>query len=271
MQRHELLISTDWLAANLFDDDVRIVDLRWSLDDQDWGERAYVGAHIPGAVYLHYLRDLSEPDDRVPGRIASPDRFRAVMEAAGIGDNTRVVAYDDNNIFMAARLVWSLHYYGHTNARILDGGIPKWLAEGRPAESGRVGRSRQQFTPRLNPAIRASKEDVLAISTRDCQLLDCRMDRTWFATGMHIPGAGRLPAPTVLREDGTWKPLEDLRQLVASTGGSPGKPVVLYCGGGVSASCCYVMFKMLGVENIAVYDGSWQEWGSDPNTPKEPH
>lgn len=274
MSREELLVSTDWLAAHLDDPRVRVVDVRWRLNEPEKGQAEYREAHIPGAIYLHWLRDLSDPDDPVEGQIAPPERFREAMERAGIDDGALVVAYDDNEIFMAARLAWCLHYYGHPQVRILDGGLPKWRSEGRPLESGHAAPRHRpgRFTPRPNPALRLTKEEVLrAVAGGTAQLFDCRMDSTWQEAGAHIPGARRLPAPTFLAADGSWRPTEEIAHMIAAAGADRGRPIVLYCGGGVSASCAFIALRLAGYENMAVYDGSWSEWSADPATPKEPH
>jgi len=232
MQSDDPFISTAELAALAGRPDVRLVDVRWSLDDPDEGEREYERAHITGAVYLHWYRHLSDPYDPILGQIASPKRFRETMERAGIGDDTLVVGYDDNVIFMAARLAWCLQHYGHGWVRWLDGGLPKWVAEGRPLESGRVEPpGGAAFTPRPQPALRQTKEDVLAL-VRDGGplLLDCRMERTWVETGAHIPGARRLPAPSLLRENGTLRDADEIAALARAAGACPDEPVVLYCG-----------------------------------------
>jgi thiosulfate/3-mercaptopyruvate sulfurtransferase len=272
MKRDEILVSTEWLSSHLSDPSVRIADLRWALSDPLEGERQYEQGHIPGAVYLDWLRDLSDPDDAVAGQIAPPERFVAAMARAGIGDDTLVIAYDDNIIFMAARLAWLFHYYGHDNLRILDGGFPTWLAEGRPVETARPRPAAARFTPKAQPALRMTKDDVLAVVWQgDRQLFDCRMDSTWLAAGAHIPGASRLPAPTLLEPSGTWRSTEEIAQIAGRSGADPDQPIVLYCGGGISASAAYVALRMAGYRNLAVYDGSWSEWSADPSTPKETH
>ncbi len=273
MTRDDLLISTDGLAAIVDDPNLRIVDVRFVLDDPLAGEVAYEAGHIPGAVYLDWYRDLSDPHDPVPGQLAQPDDFRRTMEAAGIGDGSHVVAYDDGVIFMAARLVWCLRVYGHDDARILDGGWPKWIREGRPVETGPAGaRTPSTFTVRDRRPLRATKADVLGCVERgDALLLDCRMDATWAAAGAHIPGAVRLPAPSLLRDDGTLLPADELERLAAAAGASRRDEIVLYCGGGISASLAFGALDALGYTNVRVYDGSWSEWEADPATPKERH
>jgi len=271
--RQQLLVSTEALSAALTDPGIRVVDVRYSLDDPEWGRREFEAGHVPGAVYLHWLDDLSDPDDPVDGQLAPADRFRETMEAAGIGDQARVVAYDDGVIFMAARLVWCLRSYGHDAAQILDGGLPAWVREGRPLEQGPARPvAPARFTPRPAPRIRATKHDVLAaVSAGDAMLLDCRMDATWDAVGQHIPGARRLPAPALVDADGLLRPPEELRELAAAAGAHPTDRVVLYCGGGVSASLAFGALESVGFEDLVVYDGSWTEWGADPATPKAEH
>ena len=265
-------ISTGELAARLGAPDVRVVDTRFSLQGDDLGERAYEAGHIPGAVYLHWYRDLSDPDDPVPGQLAPPARFRETMERAGIGDGTLVVAYDDGVIFMAARLLWCLRTYGHDAVRILDGGWPAWEREGRATESGRApAPPPATFTPRPGPPIRATKDDVRDALDSGAVLLDCRMDETWNAVGLHIPGARRLPAPSLVDADGYLEDESEIARRAAAAGADPEADVVLYCGGGISASLAYTALERAGYRRLRVYDGSWNEWGTDPALPKEPH
>jgi thiosulfate/3-mercaptopyruvate sulfurtransferase len=269
MKREDVFVTTDRLSELLGDTGVRVVDTRLSLDDEEWGLREFEASHIRGAVYAHWLHDLSDPDDPVPGQLAPPERFRAAMEERGIGDHTLVVAYDDGVIFGAARLWWCLNAYGHRQARILVGGWPKWIEEGRPVESGPsvpLGNG-AVFTPRRDPAIRATKEDVLDFLERsEGLLLDCRMNETWDSAAAHIPGAQRLPAPSVAQMDES-----EVVAAAAALGAEPDTPVVLYCGGGVSASLGFAALKRAGYTNLRVYDGSWSEWDADPNTPKQFH
>jgi thiosulfate/3-mercaptopyruvate sulfurtransferase len=269
MRREDAFITTDRLSELLGERGVRVVDTRLSLDDEEWGQREFEASRVPGAVYAHWLHDLSDPDDPVPGQLAPPDRFRAAMEERGIGDDTLVVAYDDGVIFGAARLCWCLNAYGHRQARILAGGWPKWIEEGRPVESGAAGPlgNGAVFTPRPDPAIRATKADVLDLLERgEGLLLDCRMNETWDSAAAHIPGAQRLPAPSVAKMDES-----EVVAAAAALGADPDLPVVLYCGGGVSASLGFAALKRAGYTNLRVYDGSWSEWGADPATPKQSH
>jgi thiosulfate/3-mercaptopyruvate sulfurtransferase len=265
-------IGTTELAVRLDDPSVRIVDVRWTLDDPNAGERAYASGHLPGAVYLSWLRDLSDPSDPVEGQLAPPEQFARVLGKAGIGPDTTVVAYDDGRIFMAARLAWALRHYGHADVRILDGGYPAWEREGRS-----ISTDEPAVPPRAYPVppaggLRATKEDVLAaLGSGDTTIVDCRMDETYDAAGAHIPGATRLPAPHLFDDGGLLRDPHALRDLAAAADVAPDRPTILYCGGGISASAAYVTLSELGHDGLTVYDGSWTEWSADPATPRERH
>ena len=270
-----LFISTSELADLLENPHVRIVDMRVSLTDDAAGRRDHQDAHIPGAVYMHWL-DISDPNDPIAGQLAPAARFSRAMERAGISDDTLVVCYDDNVVFTGARLAWCLRYYGHELVRILDGGFPKWSAEGRPVDSGaNAPPALGNFSVRSPRARRATKQDVVALLTiqdRKACLLDCRMDATWKQAGAHIPGARRLPAPSLVDpKSGTLLPPEEIGQAAAAAGAVPGAPIVLYCGGGVSASFAHAALESSGFHDLTVYDGSWSEWSVDPLLPQERH
>lgn len=268
----DLLISTDELAAMGGRPDVRVVDVRFALDEPLAGERAYGEGHIPGAVYLDWHRDLSDPEDPVEGQLAPPARFQEAMQRAGIGDDTLVVAYDDNMIFLAARLCWALQVYGHDRVRWLDGGYPKWVGEGRPVTREVPALAPASFHHRPRPGLRRTKADVLAIVREGgAPLFDCRMDSTYEAAGARIPGARRFPAPSLLAEDGTLLPPAQVARMAEAAGIPRDEPSILYCGGGVSASAAHAALRAAGYDLTSVYDGSWSEWSADPDTPKERH
>ena len=275
MNRDEFLVSTPWLAEHREDAGLRVVDMRYYLReviDADGKER-FLEGHIPGAVHIDWIDDISDPDDPVRGQLAGPERFAAAMERAGIGDETLVIAYDDNHVPLAARLRWALKLYGHDNVRLLDGGLGKWIADGRPLETGPARPvSRGRFTPRTGADIRADKGDVLqAVEAGDTLLLDCRFDPTWYAAGAHIPGARRLPGVSFLGPDGTWLPEEAMRKLVENAGVPQAERVITYCGAGLAATGTWMALEMLGYDGARMYDGSWDEWARYPELPRESH
>ena len=266
--------------------ELRLVDARADLDDPDAADAAYAAAHLPGAVRLDWLRDLSDPDDPVLGQLGPPERIAARLAERGIGPGTTVVAYDDGSgMYTAARAWWSLRQLGFEQVRILDGGLPAWIAAGGAVESGEV--SVDPVEPiELHPGgWRATVEDVLAAlpgdgaagdgaagdeSAERVQLVDCRMDSTYDAAGAHVPGATRLPS-TRLFDTPTGERLAptQVRALADAAGIRPDGPTVLYCGGGVSASAVHAVLSDLGYRNLRVYDGSWSEWSADPTRPTE--
>jgi thiosulfate/3-mercaptopyruvate sulfurtransferase len=253
----------------------RLIDTRVSLDEPASGRRAYEHGHIPGAVYLDWLEDISDPDDPVAGQLAPPVLFAETMQRVGVGDDDLVVAYDDNVIFAAARLAWCLRSNGHDRVRVLHGGLPAWIAGGGAIESGRPAPSGRgtRFSAVRNAGIGACKDDVLAaLESNDVVLVDCRMDETWNAAGEHIPGARRLPAPSLVDASGDrFVDANEVRRRAAAIGLEPTTEAILYCGGGVSASLTFLALEDAGFHNLRVYDGSWSEWSIDPSTPKEGH
>jgi thiosulfate/3-mercaptopyruvate sulfurtransferase len=271
--RSHYLIGPDELRARLGEPGLAVIDARWDLDDGDGGRNAYRAGHIPGARYVSWLDDISDPADPVAGQLAGPADFARAMSAAGVGDASEAVAYDDNTVFMAARLLWALRVYSHDRVRVLDGGWPAWVRSGGPADTAVPPPGTAVFTPAPGPGLRLSKDQMLAVvESGEMQIADCRMDRTWYAAGAHIPGAVRLPAPLLVRtENGTVRDAAEVRRLVAAAGIDATRPVALYCGGGVSAAEAFMAMRTAGIETASVYDGSWSEWGADPATPKAPH
>ena len=271
--RSHYLITPDKLRARLGEPGLVVIDARWDLDDHDGGRNAYRSGHVPGARYISWLDDISDPADAVAGQLAGPADFARAMSAAGVDDTSEVVAYDDNTIFMAARLLWALRVYGHDRVRVLDGGWPAWVHSGGPTEKVIPPSGAANFTPAPARDFRLTKDQMLAaVESNEMQIADCRMDGTWYAAGAHIPGAVRLPAPSLLRpENGTVRDAAGVRQLLAAAGIDAGRPIALYCGGGVSASEAFMALRTAGIQTARVYDGSWSEWGADSATPKTSH
>jgi thiosulfate/3-mercaptopyruvate sulfurtransferase len=271
--RSHYLITVGELRARLGEPGLAVIDARWDLDDAGGGRHAYRAGHIPGARYVSWLDDISDPADPVAGQLAGPADFARAMSAAGVGDSSDVAVYDDNTIFMAARLLWALRIYGHDRVRVLDGGWPAWVRSGGPVDTALPPAGAARFTPAPPRDLRLTKEQMLAaVESGAMQIADCRMDSTWYAAGAHIPGAVRLPAPSLVRpENGTVRDAAGVRRLLADAGIDAARPIALYCGGGVSAAEAFMALRTAGIRAARVYDGSWTEWGADPATPKTPH
>ena len=264
------LVSTQWLGDHLGDPGVRVVDCRWYLRPFDWrnGDDEYAKAHIPGAVHARWDSELADPDRPDLWMLAGPERFADAMASRGIGDDTFVVAYDDQHVTVAARLWWALRAYGHTEAAVLDGGITKWQAEGRPTDDEVPSHPRAHFTPRFNPDLYATHQDVLAALGTSTRLVDGRMAGAREADGGAIPGSIFAPGITFTGADGTWTEPEEARRRLAAAGACAPEPTIAYCRGGVGACGTALAYAIAGYDNVAVYDGSWTEWITDPEAPR---
>jgi thiosulfate/3-mercaptopyruvate sulfurtransferase len=272
------LVSSAWLAERLGEPGLVVVDASAHLPDAGRDPRAEFGAaHIAGARFLDLdtLKDFASP---VPAALPTAEQFAARMAEIGVRDGDRVVIYDDSGVKTSARAWFIFHLHGMREVALLDGGLGKWRAEGRPLESGAPVSSTGQVTPDRGPGTVRSKAEVLAnIATGGEQLLDARGAGRFtgaepeFRPGMpsgHIPGSRNLPFGQVLNPDGTFKDEAGLRQAFAEAGIDLDRPVVTTCGSGVTAAVLLFAMHLLGKEDVALYDGSWSEWGADPATPK---
>lgn len=276
--RPELLVETDWLAAHLDDSGVRVVDCRYYFDGRD-ARRIYAEGHIPGAVYLSWAEDLGRPGEPVSNLVTPPERFAATMSRLGIGNDTFVVGYDDEGGHSAARLWWELAYYGHDRCAILHGGIVKWRQEGRPIESGVTQVPAARFTPgQPRTELRATLDEVRAsIGRPDAKIVDVRRPSEYTgeevraARGGHIPGVAHRLWRNNVDHEGDWRfrAPAAIRQAYQSLGVTPNQHVITYCQGGVRAAHTAFTLRLLGFDNVAVYDGSWAEWGNHPDVPIE--
>jgi thiosulfate/3-mercaptopyruvate sulfurtransferase len=278
-----LLVTTQWLEDHLSDADLRIVDIRGHVIPPTeplphyFNHRAdYLRAHIPGAVFVDWVHEITDPDDPRHTRIARPERFAASMSRLGIGPDTVVVAYDDAQSMFAARLWWALNYYGHRGVAVLDGGWNKWMAEGRPVTAEATYVKPTQFVPRADPTWIRSGDQVLEALDTGARLVDVRSadefnGKTSRARRKgHIPGAVNRPRPDLVAADSTVLPPDELRRKFAEVGVTGEEPeVVFYCSAGVSASFGLLAAKRAGFNNGAVYDGSWKDWGNDDSKPIE--
>ncbi|HLZ62432.1 MAG TPA: sulfurtransferase [Ktedonosporobacter sp.] len=289
LERDHFLVETSWLAEHLKDPNLRIVDMRGYVrnvvrdgvpDAEYTGARdEYAQGHIPGALYIDWTSDIVDPDDEVEAQVASPERFKEAMERLGIGDQHLVVAYDAHPASQfATRLWWALNYYGHTRVVVLNGGLPKWKRENRPLESAIPAYPPATFTPAVQPQLRATAEEVLAlIGQEGVQLVDARDEGQYSGKVVrghgragHIPGALSLPREELIDpQTGTFRSNGELQQVFSAAQVSPEEHIVAYCNGGVAATTVLFSLAMLGYPNLTNYDGSWNEWGKRQDLPTE--
>lgn len=274
----DILVSTDWLAENMGASDLRIVDASYFLPEMGRDAAAeYEAQHIPGAVFLN-LKELADTTNPLPNTVPPAEKFASRMQALGLGDGSRIVLYDNSPLRTAARAWWLFEIMGAPNIAILDGGLGKWLAEKREVESGKVQLRHRHFTVWRDDKAIASKQQVLdTIGTKAAQVVDARTMsrftaeepevRPGMASG-HIPGSVCLPYSKLFNTDGTWKRGHELKGLFHEAGIDLDKPLITSCGSGVTAACVLFGARLLGKKDVTLYDGSWNDWGSDPATPK---
>ena len=279
------LVATDWLAENLDHAHLRLVDIRGYVKTTDLGggrQRAnYVGArdeydagHIPGAVFVDWTTDITDPDSPIKAQIAPPTRFAQAMAERGIGDDTDVVVVDHTGGHFATRLWWALRYHGHDRVAVLDGGYAKWTTEGRPMVTETPTPTTAVFTPRIQSELRVEAQDVAAMLGNPAAVIVDARDPAQYqgdvvrgSRGGHIPGAFNVPTKTLVDESGTWKPLAEQRLVFEAAGILDGRPIIAYCNGGVTATALLFALDRLGHRSYANYDGSWNEWGERPELP----
>jgi len=272
------IVTTDWLAEHLDDPDLRVADVRWYLDPARRGRDAYAAGHIPGAVFLDVEADLSAPGGSRGGPLGrhpwpAEAQVSRVMSAAGIGPGVRVVAYDDQAGAIAARLWYLLQAHGHDDVAVLDGGIVKWVAEGRALERATPPARSARFAARLRPGSVLTKDDM-AGGARGRLVLDARAGERYRGEtepidprAGHIPGAKNAPFSGNLTTGPVpvFLPPAKLRQRYAALGAEAAEPVV-YCGSGVTACHDLLALRAAGLPG-ALYAGSWSEWSADPALP----
>ncbi|SEJ01423.1 thiosulfate/3-mercaptopyruvate sulfurtransferase [Sphingobium sp. AP50] len=274
-----IFISTDALASALGEPGLRIVDATLFLPGTPRDARAeYEAGHIPGAAFLD-LDTLADPSDPAPHSLPTDDAMTQRVQALGIDADSRIILYDNSPIRSAARAWWMMRLYGvGASAAILDGGLPKWLAEGRATESGAATPAPGTATARIDRAQVRSKSDMLAnLASGESQMLDARgagrftgteaEPRPGMASG-HIPGSRNLPYSSLFAADNSMKSSEELRALYEGVGIDLDRPVITTCGSGVTAAILLAGLETLGATDVSLYDGSWAEWGFDPATPK---
>jgi thiosulfate/3-mercaptopyruvate sulfurtransferase len=272
------IVDTEWLASHLHAPGLIVLDGSWHLPTAKRDPKAeFLTEHIPGAVFFD-IDDLSDEKSELPHMLPSTIKFASRMKKMGIGDGMKVVVYDTQGLFSAARVWWTFRAMGHEDVAVLNGGLKKWKAEGLPLEDGPpVKRFERHFTPLQNTGLIRDKADIEEIVKKHrAQLVDARSagrfegrepePRLGVRSG-HIPGSRNVPSTAVLNDDGTMKSRDELLAIFQAAGIDPKSPVVTTCGSGVTASILSLALAVIGQTNAAVYDGSWAEWGAEDGPP----
>jgi len=273
------LVSTDWLAQHINDPDLRILDASWYLPDMKRdGAAEYARGHIPGARFFD-IDEISDSRSALPHMAPPVEKFMSRLRAMGVGDGHQVVVYDGAGMFSAARVWWLFRLMGKTDIAVLDGGYPKWLAEGRATEDlPPVLKERHMTVQRQAHLVRDVTQVAAATKLGDHTILDARgparfkgsepEPRAGLRAG-RIPGSTNIYYKSLLNEDGTMKSVSELKTLFQASGADLGKPVITSCGSGVTAAIVSLALERIGHRNHSLYDGSWAEWGQFDQLPIE--
>jgi thiosulfate/3-mercaptopyruvate sulfurtransferase len=274
------VVSTDWLAQHLNDAALRVVDGTYFLPHlkRDAGAE-FRAAHLPGAVWLD-IDDVKDAANPLPHMLPDAATFAAKVGALGLGSDAAIVAYNGLGLMSAARVWWMFRVFGHDNVAVLDGGLPKWRKEGRPVESGAPTPRAAGFAARFRPELVRDLAGVAdALASGAMQVVDARSRGRFAGTepelraglrGGHMPGARNLPYTELLGPDATLLPAERLRALFRDAGVDLARPIVTSCGSGVTACVLALGLHRLGRGDVAIYDGSWTEWGGRSDTAVTP-
>jgi len=271
----DVLVEPDWLEQHLNDDSIRIVEV-------DENPALYRESHIPGAIGFDWRADLQDPVKR---DFLGPEEFGALFGSRGIGDEHTIVLYGDRNNWFAAYTYWYLKYYGHDDVKLLNGPRERWISEGKPTATELANYPQATFNAKPgDDSIRARRDEVLAALDDSKKLVDVRSPQEYSGElispvgyeqegaqrGGHIPGAASVPWAQAVKEDGTFKSADDLRELYGGKGVLTGDPIIAYCRiGERSAHTWFVLRELLGADDVKNYDGSWTEWGNLVNVPIE--
>jgi thiosulfate/3-mercaptopyruvate sulfurtransferase len=265
-------VTTEWLAARLADPTIVILDGSWFLPTANRRPyEEYLAGHIPGAVYFD-MDEIADKSTGLPHMLPSAEVFAREVGALGIGDGMTIVIYDESGLFSAPRIWWEFQAMGAKDVRILEGGGPKWRAEGRPIESGLTKRQPATFTATFHPELVRNLGDLKAAIASHGQIADARPagrfagrdpePRPGLKSG-HMPGAVSLPAMDLVANGGL-KPMSEIAAMIKKTGVDLDQPIITTCGSGATAATLLLALKLAGARDVALYDGAWAEWGAHP-------
>ncbi len=271
------LVSTEWLAAHLKNPDLRVLDASMYLPDAERDAKAeYDAAHIPGARFFD-IDDISDHRSELPHMVPPVEKFMSRLRAMGVGDGHQVVVYDGAGLMSAARVWWLFRLMGQTDVAVLDGGFPKWVAEGREVEDlPPMVRDRHMTVRVQNHLVRDVTQVSAAAKLGDHEIIDARSAGRFAGTepepreGLrsgHIPGSRNVHYASLLNEDATMMSPEATRAVFVAAGVDLSKPIITTCGSGVTAAVLSLALERMGKTDCAVYDGSWSEWGAFPTLP----
>ncbi len=271
------VVSTAWLADRVRAPDVRVVDGTWFMPAEGRsGHEEYLQTHIPGAVFFD-IDAIADTSSDLPHMLPSPEVFAKAAGALGLSRDADIVVYDTHGIRSAARVWWTLRVMGYSKVYVLDGGLKKWVAERRPVEGGEIFPRAVDLEPIFNADLVRNADDIRSLLASGAgRVVDARAagrftgetpePRTGLRSG-HLPGAAYVPWEGVIEGDGTLKSERDLKAVFKAAGVNLSKPIVTSCGSGVTASVLALALARIGLDQVAVYDGSWTEWGGLPDAP----